>query len=262
MSTEKPDSNVDKKPTNPTPPPQQPQVIAPTVEEPKPKATKGDDEEDKKKAQQQQDSVPKPSAKKKEESQEKNPYLALNEDLQKMVADINGSINDALKDVAKAGWNKVSNTDLGKAVGGLKDAIVAKAEDLGQQLKDKAGEKLDEIGKSISNTAVGKAVGQFTDSISSLPDMVSKGLTDAINQATKSIQDSMKKDGPQEEVENDETMELDAPKSTQSDNLMAEAQEAFGDMAGWDDLLTEQPTKSAPTSEKDEDLTSTVQLNS
>lgn len=169
-----------------------------------------------------------------------------------MVADINGSINDALKDVAQAGWDKAANTELGKAVGGLKDAITAKAQDLGEQLKTAAGKKLDDIGESISNTAVGKAVGQFTDSISSLPDMVSKGLTDAINQATKSIEDSMKKD---------DDLKMDAPKSAQSDDLLAEAREAFGDMEGWDDLLTDKPSTPEPTPEKDKDLTNPMQLN-
>ncbi|WP_131778206.1 hypothetical protein [Legionella bozemanae] len=251
MGTDKTvDDNSKPNPTPPQQPPQQPQVIVPTVEEPKPKATKGDEEEDKKKAQPEE---PKKTApKKKEESQEKNPYLALNEDLQKMVADINGSINDALKDVAQAGWDKAANTELGKAVGGLKDAITAKAQDLGEQLKTAAGKKLDDIGESISNTAVGKAVGQFTDSISSLPDMVSKGLTDAINQATKSIEDSMKKD---------DDLKMDAPKSAQSDDLLAEAREAFGDMEGWDDLLTDKPSTPEPTPEKDKDLTNPMQLN-
>lgn len=249
MSTGETDKNVETKPTNPTPPqqPQQPEVIAPTVEDPKPKATKGEEDEDKKKVQPEEPK--KTTPKKKEESQEKNPYLALNEDLQKMVADINGSINDALGKVAKAGWDKVSNTELGKAVGGLKDAITAKAEDLGQQLKDKAGEKLDALTDSISNTAVGKAVTQFKDSISSLPDMVSKGLTDAIKGATQSINDSMK---PKEEET--ETMDMQSPKSTKpqdTNNLTDDFNKAF---EGMDFEALIEPSKPAPQ-EKEPDLT-------
>lgn len=132
MSTEKTDPKVETKPTNPVPP-QEPQVIAPTVEDkPAPKAKGNDDKKP-------QPEEPKKATTPQKEGgdKKKDPNLELLESLEKLVADINGSINKALGDVAKAGWDKLKKTEVGQAVGRLTDAIGEKVSDIKEQIGKK-----------------------------------------------------------------------------------------------------------------------------
>ncbi|QLZ67383.1 hypothetical protein FOLKNPGA_00148 [Legionella sp. PC1000] len=256
MSNEKDEITKPKpKLKDPDPVPQKPQVIAPSIEESKQKETKGDEEDNKNKAQPEE---PKKTTPQKEGSdKKKDPHQELLETLEKLVADINGSINKALEDGAKKGWDKLKQTEVGQAAGRLTDAITAKKDELVQQVKDKAGEKLDAVTKSISETTVGKAVGEFTDKIGSFPDMVSKGLTDAINKAAKSIEDSMQKKGP--EKDETQTLEMQSPSGTKTDkNVMSDTSSKL-ESIDFDKITEKPPTPSSP--EKEKELTDSIQLN-
>ncbi|MCE0722213.1 hypothetical protein [Legionella resiliens] len=242
MSNEK---NETPKPKDPDP---VPQVIAPSIEEPKPKATKDDEEDNKKKAQPEE---PKKTTPQKEGSdKKKDPNLELLESYEKMVADIQKSVNGALKDMAKAGWDKAKQTEVGQAVGRLADAVSDKVSDITQQLKDKAGDKLDALNTAFGKTTVGQAITSIKETMSSIPDKISKGLVDAIDSATEKVSKIGTK-APEEELNEDvdQQIELDAPEGTKSEDLLAEAHEAFGDMKGWDDLLTEKPKTPTPSTE-------------
>ncbi|MCW8470286.1 hypothetical protein OQJ19_06405 [Fluoribacter gormanii] len=247
------------------PPPPKPDVITPDISEgPAPKSAKDED----KKPQQQEEAQPKKPTQQKGESKEKNPYLELNEQLSQMVADINGDINSALKAAGSKALDKFSQTELGQALGGLKDALNEKAGEIKDQLLDKADEKLDDL----KNTKAGQAALQFKEMVSSIQDVVNSGLVNAIKGATAKLnstdtqelnpssqeQDYESGENPDEELADEK--ELSSPNNSTSSNLMAEFNEAFEGM-DFDALVEQSPSPSPSPSQSpslDDEPTSTV----
>ena len=256
MSTEKTEKEKPKLEETQTvsSPPPQPSVVTPEISEgPKPKSDKDED-----KKQQQEEAKPqKPSTPQKTESKEKNPYLELNEQLSQMVSDLNGDINNAMKKVGEMALDKFSQTELGKALGGLKEALNNKAGEIKDQLLDKADEKLDDL----KNTKAGQAALQFKEMVSSIQDAVNSGLVDAIKGATAKLNGSDVDElveNPDEEDE--EQMDLSSPENSTSSNLMAEFNEAFEGM-DFDSLLEQSPSPSpSPSTELTEEADSSMSI--
>ncbi|PWY56578.1 hypothetical protein DGG96_05495 [Legionella qingyii] len=245
------------------PPPPKPDVITPDISEgPTPKSAKDED-----KKPQQEEAQPKKPTQQKGEGKEKNPYLELNEQLSQMVSEINGDINSALKAAGSKALDKFSQTELGQALGGLKDALNDKAGEIKDQLLDKADEKLDDL----KNTKAGQAALQFKEMVSSIQDVVNSGLVNAIKGATAKLnstdtqelnpssQEQVYESGENEDEEladeNEDEMSLSEPNNSTSSNLMAEFNEAFEGM-DFDALIDKSPnSKSTPAPTESEEST-------
>ncbi|WP_454781396.1 hypothetical protein [Legionella sp. WA2022007384] len=243
--TEKEKPKLEETQTVSAPPPK-PDVITPEVSEgPKPKPDKDED----KKAQPEESKPLQDTKKKPTESKEKNPYLELNEQLSEMVSDVNGSVNNAFKAAGGMALDAFSKTELGQALGGLKDALNEKAGEIKDQLLDKADEKLDDL----KSTKAGQAALQFKDMVSSIQDAINSGLVDAIKGATAKLNGDGDEDvdelveNPDEEDE--EQMEMGSPESSTSSDLMAEFNEAFEGM-DFDSLIEKSPSPSPELTEE------------
>lgn len=186
--------------TPPTPP--QPQVITPEISDgPKPNAKAKDEG----KAQQEPEPLkpfkPKPTS---EEDEKKNPMVKFNEQLGEMVAEINGDINNALKGVAQKGLDKVKNSEIGKALGGLSDAIGAKKDELQKAISDQIDSKLDDFKKTPAGQAVTKfmdTMSSVKDTVTSVPDKINQGIVGAIEKATAAVSNIGKKENLDQTVE-------------------------------------------------------------
>ncbi|CAM2873719.1 Uncharacterised protein [Legionella steigerwaltii] len=231
-------------PTSDKPTPQQPQAITPDVSKGPQKQTAK--KEDKKPQQQEPDTSKKKQEGQKEDSKKPamQEYL---ESLGEMVKGIQDDINGGLKAGAGKLWGKAADSDLGKALGGLKDAVKAKAGEL-------VDAKLDEfkktaIGKTLTDVA--NTVGSVKDAITSAPgkltDAVSDALVKAITDATKSVsQIGVKKEQEKAAIEDAENEDVDETVKAENDEQQEEAvspETGWGNWSGqslFDDVETEQ----------------------
>nr|WP_274519371.1 hypothetical protein [Fluoribacter gormanii] len=179
---------------------------------------------------------------------EKNPYLALNDQMAQVVAEIQGIINDGLKDLAKAGFDKAKQTAIGQSLGRLSDAITQKGDELKQELMDKVGEKLDDL----KNSKQGQAVGALKDTLGSVKDAISRGLVSGIDKIIDKVKDIGSDENP------DNSIELSSPANSIT-SLISRAKNWF-DSIDFEKLAKEPESTPKPTESPslEEESTSTM----
>ncbi|MCW8397199.1 hypothetical protein OQJ26_00125 [Legionella sp. PATHC038] len=223
----KPGSQTPGQTVSDTPPPPKPQVIAPDVSDgPKQTAKK---DEDKPKQEQEVPKAKKAEGQGKEEGKDKkDPMKEYLDDLGHMVEEIQGDINGALKNAAGKAWDKAAQSKLGKALGGLSDAIGAKKDELIDKAKQAVSDKVDEKLAEFNKTPVGQAVGKFTDALStakstitSLPDKANDSIVQALEKLTEKVNNIGKKEelGSVVEAENVEADEKVTVQNEREDEI-------------------------------------------
>ena len=223
----KPGSQTPGQNVSDTPPSPKPQVIAPDVSDGPKQTAKKDDDKPK-----QEPEVPKAN---KAEGQgkeagkdKKDPMVEYLNDLGQMVDEIQGDINGALKKAAGKGLDKAAESKLGKALGGLSDAIGAKKDELIDKAKQAVSDKVDEKLAEFNKTPVGQAVGKFTDALSSakstitsLPDKANDSMVKALEKLTEKVNNIGKKEelGSVVEAENVEADEKVTVQNEREDEI-------------------------------------------
>ncbi|KTC80749.1 coiled-coil protein [Legionella cherrii] len=223
----KPGSQTPGQKVSDTPPPPKPQVMAPDVSD-GPKQTSKKDE-DKPKQEPEAPKAKKAEGQGKEEGKDKkDPMKEYLDDLGHMVEEIQGDINGALKNAASKGWDKAAESKLGKALGGLSDAIGAKKDELIDKAKQAVSDKVDEKLAEFNKTPVGQAVGKFTDALSSakstitsLPDKANDSMVQALEKLTQKVNNIGKKEelGSVVEAENVEADEKVTVQNEREDEI-------------------------------------------
>ncbi|WP_115703720.1 hypothetical protein [Legionella sainthelensi] len=226
-------------------PPKPDEITVPSTDGPKPDANKNKDKKSGEEAT--------PSSDKKEkkgiDSGSQDPRMKLIDELSQMVQSINDDVNDALKSGMKKLGDKFAKTELGQALGDLKQELGEAKDRLKQAAIDGANEKWDELKNSENLKPIADTLSTIKNTVGDIGDKINSSAVGLVQSATEKVSNVAKKDGSTEEQ--GKNISLDSPKSsdvTPTQSVKSSVDEVDGSK------LQQQSSTTKEGPEKDKDL--------